>query len=189
MKNINTKEYWNNIWSVEGKHTWRVYPKTFSEISKEVGSKKRVLDVGCGVGILSNILNENNYVEGVDISNSAIEILSQSNIKGKVADVPPLPFENNEFDVIVACEFLEHFIETDKILLELKRVAKKVIIAVPNNILGHENEKEHYQKFTEESLKKLLSYYFKKVKITEFIDRFPVGKIMIALPVLMAVCE
>ncbi len=191
MDNINTREYWNKIWCGEGYATWRKYPKTFSEISKEVGKEKRVLDVGCGVGLLLNILEQNNYVEGVDISDEAIKTLSLFGIKGKAAKIPPLPFEDNEFDVIVASEFLEHFIDVNSILLELKRAAEKVIISVPDNILGPEEEKEHFQKFTSGSLQNLLMRHFRSVKIKKFTDSFPSPDphVTIALPTLLAVCE
>src|SRR5436190_23882408 len=50
--NINTSENWNKIWQREGLATWRIYPMRFSRIAELVPMGSRVLDVGCGPGIL-----------------------------------------------------------------------------------------------------------------------------------------
>ena len=191
MNNINTSIYWNNVWLSERNNTWRKYPMTFSKIVNEISHGNRILDVGCGIGILLNILNLNNYVEGIDISNIAIEKLSRSGIKGIVANVPPLPYKSKEFDVIIASEFLEHIDSTkmELLLIEFKRVAKKLIVTVPNNVLGPLEEKEHYQKFTYLTLYYLLHNHFDTVRIDNFLDLFSCGKKTIALPTLIAVCE
>jgi len=190
--NVNNAEYWDRIWEEEGAGTWRRYPKTNEEVAKLVGKGRKILELGCGVGLLAELLDKDNTVTGIDISKAAIDIMKKRiDIKGIVAKVPPIPAEDDEYDVIVANEFLEHFIDTDEILSEISRVAKVAILGVPDNILGHERCKEHYQKFTEESLKRLLSRYFDEIEISSFTDRFDLeGKnARIALPVLLAYCR
>src|SRR6185369_2231709 len=57
------------------------------------------------------------------------------------ADIHDLPFDNNEFDVILCSESLEHVTDYKKAAYELLRVAKKaVIITVPHE---SENITEH----------------------------------------------
>ena len=60
--NANTKRYWNSIWKHEGMSQYRQYPQLFSEITKIVPNNSRVLDIGCGVGILLNRLKKKRVV-------------------------------------------------------------------------------------------------------------------------------
>jgi ubiquinone/menaquinone biosynthesis C-methylase UbiE len=48
------------------------------------------------------------------------------------ADAQDLPFKDKEFDTAVLAEILEHVPDPVKALKEAKRVAKKVVITVPN---------------------------------------------------------
>ncbi len=190
--NVNNAEYWDRIWGNEGADTWRKYPKTNEEVAKLAGKGRKILELGCGVGLLAERLNKDNTVTGLDISKTAIDIVKKKyNIRGIVAKVPPIPAKDDEYDIIVANEFLEHFIDADEILSEISRVAKVAILGVPDNVLGHKRCKEHYQKFTEDSLKKLLSRYFDDIEIWSFTDRFDLEgqNARIALPVLLAYCR
>lgn len=56
--------------------------------------------------------------------------------KGKfiLGDVRNLPFKNNSFDLIWSAGLLEHFSSLDNIILEMKRVSKKIIAFIPNNL-------------------------------------------------------
>jgi len=181
MKNINSQEYWNNIWEKEGITTWRRYPKCYKIVNEIIGSGKSVLDCGCGVGILLKQLKEKgNEVVGIDISSSAILTIKRDfAIPGICARIPPIPrsalyfLQNSDkFDFIVATEFLEHFHFPEKVLTEFIKYADRLIISVPNNSLDNSSCIEHYQKFTEQSLRELLLKYYNQVQILPIVDIF-----------------
>lgn len=95
----------------------------------------RVLDFGCGEGVMYDMLlsKKVDYV-GVDISEEAVR---KCRIKGAKAQVitmidEKLPFGDDEFDYIIMLDVLEHSLEPEKFLAEAKRVAKNIIISVPN---------------------------------------------------------
>lgn len=90
-----------------------------------------VLDVGCGRGLLVNILSRKYKATGVDISIS--NSLSISNEFSFVeANVENLPFSDNAFDTIICTHVLEHVRNFNLALSELRRVAKKrIIIVIP----------------------------------------------------------
>lgn len=187
--NINTASYWDEVWAREGQDTWRKYPLTFQKIACHVTAEDSVLDVGCGVGILLDILKPRE-VAGLDISPKAIEILKSKGIQGKVGTLPKIDFPDKSFDVVVATETLEHLDDPESLIQEMKRVArKKVIVTVPNNTLPPSVEKEHRQIFTKFRLNEMLSKYFTKVEIGEFKDDFKTPNVNISLPTLLAVCE
>jgi SAM-dependent methyltransferase len=81
-------------------------------ISRHVGppSRQRVLDIGCGPGIAHHYLREITGLEGVDVSESMIELARQANpnVRYEVGDALALPFEAKSFDVVVAITVLHH---------------------------------------------------------------------------------
>ncbi|HEX7415906.1 MAG TPA: class I SAM-dependent methyltransferase [Smithellaceae bacterium] len=79
----------------------------FCDIAEKVRNKKRVLDVGCGQGVLLLILNELGHeCHGVDIaeaSDNLGERFTQKNIKFQVGniEVDSLPYTDGFFDAVV----------------------------------------------------------------------------------------
>jgi SAM-dependent methyltransferase len=88
---------------------------------------KNILEIGLGNGNVSLLLKNFGYkVTTCDFDKSLKPDV--------VADICDLPFEDNSFDVILACEILEHipFEKVPGALNELRRVSKKhVVISVP----------------------------------------------------------
>jgi len=91
----------------------------------------KVLDIGCGKGFLLydlSIAVPGIDIVGIDISSYAIEH-AKDEIKDKliVANATSLPFENNEFDLVISLNTLHnlpcHMLE--KALNEMQRVGKK----------------------------------------------------------------
>lgn len=92
-----------------------------------------VLDVGCGVGVLSDWLLSLDYdVTGVDVDGSLMERMVA---RHEVGSIDALPFDERSFDAAVASEVLEHLpVDVfERARGELARVARDVIvITVPN---------------------------------------------------------
>lgn len=87
----------------------------------------RVLEIGVGSGFLSL------YLKHCNISVKTVDI-DRERHPDVVAPVTRLPFENGEFDVVVAYEVLEHlpYEKFGSALCELARVASRaVIISLP----------------------------------------------------------
>ena len=100
---------------------------------------KKLLDIGCGTGIFLKSIEESKAdLWGIDISVNA------TNIAKKIISKPdqiicknacPLPFDDNEFDYVMAGGTIEHFPSILSILKEIKRVIKregKIAVIVPN---------------------------------------------------------
>lgn len=93
-------------------------------------SRKKVLDIACGAGFLSNFLGRNNIeVTGVDISEDALKIAQEYAPEKKVTyrkgDAHSLDFENESFDTACIMDFLEHTENPLKVIQEASRVLKK----------------------------------------------------------------
>jgi len=106
-------------------------------IKPKAGDK--ILDVGCGPGIILGMLEETGAdLWGIDISENAVEIAKKRVSKPEqiiCANAEPLPFDSDNFDYVIAWGVIEHFPSIPSILEEIKRVLKKdgqSIIMVPN---------------------------------------------------------
>ncbi|GJQ23511.1 MAG: hypothetical protein HBSAPP01_13010 [Candidatus Brocadia sapporoensis] len=98
---------------------------------------RSVLDVGCGNGFFLNYLQEfhNQFTRlcGIDRSESALKYVKTEK---KLGSIDSLPFSENEFDLLVCLEVLEHLpLRIYKLgLKELCRVSNKyIVITVPYN--------------------------------------------------------
>ena len=91
----------------------------------------RVLDVGCGGGILSEeFAHAGCKVSGIDLSAASIAT-AQSHaaqekleIDYRVGTAEALPFLAGSFDVVVCCDMLEHVTDVSKVVAEAARVIK-----------------------------------------------------------------
>ena len=159
--NANTKRHWDNVWKKEGISTWRTYAQLFEAIGNYIPRGSRVLDIGCGIGILLEKLKREKQCEchGVDVSQYAINIIRQYGMNGEVSTLPNIPFKDKTFDTVTATEVIEHIKEVQDAIKEAFRVLKNdgiFIVSVPDDCLGFEQEDEHFHKFTKENLKDLL---------------------------------
>jgi 2-polyprenyl-6-hydroxyphenyl methylase / 3-demethylubiquinone-9 3-methyltransferase len=83
----------------------------------------RVLDVGCGGGLLAPHVAGYRHV-GVDLTESALAVAAAHRIEPARADAADLPFEDASFDVVVAGEVLEHVTDLEGVVAEATRVLR-----------------------------------------------------------------
>ncbi len=105
--------------------------------------QKKVLEFGSGSGYGTHLISpECQQIIGIDISEDAIEYAktryTSENLKyQKINDIQsePLPFIDNEFDVVISFQVIEHILKVDKFLSEIQRVLRKngiFIVATPD---------------------------------------------------------
>ena len=101
-----------------------------------IGRGKRVLDLGCRSGALTQHFIEGNSVVGLDVDAVALEKAAALGIEPVQANVEePLPFEDASFDAVVAGELFEHLQFPDALVAEVARVLRPggvVVGSVPN---------------------------------------------------------
>jgi SAM-dependent methyltransferase len=103
---------------------------------RHVGTGRRVLDLGCRYGALTQSYVDGNEVVGVDVDREALEEAAKLGIETRWADVDePLEFEDSSFDVVVAGELLEHVRDPQRVVAEARRVLRPggiLVGSVPN---------------------------------------------------------
>lgn len=95
-----------------------------------VGSS--VLDIACGKGYLTKMLANKGYkATGVDFGIDS-DLAVGTGAKFVSGDIYDIPFEDALFDTVICAHTLEHVLDMEKAISELRRVAKKrLIIVVP----------------------------------------------------------
>ena len=102
-----------------------------------VKEKTKILDAGCGEGFFSSLL-KNRYPEaeivGCDGAEEALDIARRnvSGVRFETANLYELPYRDQEFEVVICSEVLEHLTDPKVALKEVHRVGKKVLITVPH---------------------------------------------------------
>lgn len=97
-------------------------------IEKYLKKKKkiRILDAGCGTGATIEILKQYGEVDGIDISQTAINFCKKRDLKNiSRGNVYALPYFNNSYDLVIGLGILEHLRFPNFALAEFKRVLKK----------------------------------------------------------------
>ena len=110
--------------------------KEFKVIADLLPKNTRVLDVGCGDGSLMNFLqNEKNIeVRGLELSTDNVQKCIHKGlpvIQGD-AEAELHQFPKQSFDYVVLSQTLQAFYDPDKVIKELLRIGKSVIVSIPN---------------------------------------------------------
>ena len=108
----------------------------FKIISDLIEKNTRVLDVGCGDGILMEYLKYNKEIDirGIEISKDNVQkCLSKglTVIEGD-AEKDLLQFPDSSFDFVILSQTLQAFLNPEIVIKELLRVGKKAIVIIPN---------------------------------------------------------
>ena len=111
----------------------------FKVISELIDEKSRVLDVGCGDGILMEYLLKNKVVDvrGLEISKEKVKKCLSNGlavVEGD-AEYDLKQFPDLSFDYVILSQTLQAFMSPENVIKDLLRVGKKVIVTIPN--FGH----------------------------------------------------
>ncbi len=117
----------------------RARVKLFQELT-DVKPTDKVLEIGCEQGILLASLPQCQQKAGVDISEVALQDAARrlgvaKLIKADAEKKIDLP--DYSFDVVICSQMLEHVAHPEKVMANIKRLAKpsaRIVISVPNEL-------------------------------------------------------
>lgn len=97
-------------------------------LSKTYGNRPlRILDLGCGAGLLSNWLAQRGHlVTGIDANLESLQVAQQRDGSGQatylLGDARSIPCADSSFDVVCAMDLLEHIENPEQVIAEISRV-------------------------------------------------------------------
>ena len=110
--------------------------KEFKVIADLLPNNTRVLDVGCGDGALMEFLvkEKNIEVRGLELNQDNVQecIFKGLPVIQGNAETELYQFPKQSFDYVVLSQTLQAFYQPDKVLRELLRIGKSVVVSIPN---------------------------------------------------------
>ena len=164
---------------LENKNWWYVSKRklVLKNIRKYLPKRKnlKILDVGCGTGIVLKMLEKYGTVYGIDIDDQAIHFCKKRELNNiKKANIENIPYKDNYFDIITCLDVLYHEKVNDKkALCEFHRILKKDGIIIVNDVAFNFLKSKHdivyhaRQRYTKKELnEKITKAGFNVVKST-----------------------
>jgi SAM-dependent methyltransferase len=94
---------------------------------------RRVLDIGCGYGAYALALaREGREVAGIELNSAYVAEARRRGLDVTQGDASATPFADDAFDTALLVEVLEHVQDAEPVLREALRVAREVLVTVPN---------------------------------------------------------
>jgi len=174
-------EMYRRFFDVQKKHWWfstrkKIVLDTIARYSNEQEAPK-ILDIGCGSGVMLSALDAVGRVYGMDMSDDAIDF-SKEVFKGEVKKgfLPDqVPYDRGFFDLITALDVIEHIdsdLDSLKAIHSLLVSGGKVIITVPAYMFlwsSFDEMNEHKRRYTRSELReKLVQAGFTVEKISYY---------------------
>lgn len=103
-----------------------------------------VLDVGCAEGYFMNVIRDRFGAEvwGVDLSTTALaKAHDMHGLAVGAAEATHLPFADGSFDLVYSTEVIEHVLDPDLMIAEMRRVSRgTVLVTTPVSQTADEHE-------------------------------------------------
>lgn len=164
---MNIEEY-ERMYSVEDTYWWfqgrkKIVKSILATFMKEKPRAGRVLDVGCGTGLMLNELRQWEPI-GFDYSSEALRFSHSRGAKSLIrGDVIKLPFADDSFDLILALDLIEHIERDDLMAAEFFRVLRPggcLMATVPAHQKlwsDHDVALHHHRRYSYKGFRKLLT--------------------------------
>lgn len=149
---------------------YQIICQQLSSLERKGGNK--VLDLGCGKGrYLKNLVQDmpENHYAAVDLSKGVMDYFAENIAIRKQGSLTDVPYGDDVFDMVYACESLEHAIDIENAVQEMVRVCKPggMIIIIDKNLtaLGCLEIGQWEQWFDIESLKEMMEAHCTEVMV------------------------
>lgn len=168
-------EIWFDKYERQGPYHWSLYydrkdvayRSLVDTVTAMVPPDKKVLDLGCGDGVLAHRLAKVRgcRVTGVDLHPLAISFACSKCDAGNCFEVGSVYEYGNrdDFDVVTAVDVFEHLAHPDMLLANAARVLKKdgvMVISTPLADAGKPKARFHVKEYAEEEFRAALNDRF-----------------------------
>lgn len=167
--------------------------KYLSSLNLEINADSKILDAGCGTGLVTLAFHSAGYRPGavcaLDLSFKSLEVAKEQfeedeivtvrNVKPIQGNLLSMPFDDQTFDLVLTCGALE-YVPLDEGIAELARVMKKdgllVLIPIRPSFIGSVLEiLYNFKTHSAEKVKNSSQKYFEIVGNYKFPVTEPIG--------------
>ncbi|HEY9169190.1 MAG TPA: class I SAM-dependent methyltransferase [Lutibacter sp.] len=183
------KDFYDRFWLQNNKLNSLKLRRSIKILTYFVKVKKEfkdptVLDLGCGEGRLTAFIGEFGFVEGIELSQNAVERANKlyPHVNYLQGDVLTHNFGEKKFDVVISQEVIEHIEEIEQYIDVCHKVLNKggyLILTTPNKKVlesmkeGSKWSNQPIEKVvTPASLKKLVSNKFRILNYDSIVFNF-----------------
>lgn len=166
---MQTEEY-ARMYAVEDHYWWfqgrkAIVTQLLDQVAAFHRPDARVLDLGCGTGLMLEHLNAQHWAVGLDFSPLALDFSRRRGATRLVqGDVQRLPIVPDSFDIVTALDLAEHVEHDDVFFREVRRALRpggRLVLTVPAHPFlwsDHDEALFHYRRYTRAELRaKLLA--------------------------------
>jgi len=176
------KEEYELMYRLEKTHWWFrgkqfLVKNLLGPLVRKQTKQGRILDIGCGTGIILKILQDLGSAYGMEISFRAIELLKKRNISRVVCGDAnqKLPFRDDTFSTITCLDVLEHLDNDLNFIKEIGRICETgglLLVTVPAfNIFWspHDVALHHKRRYTHRKMLQIISgSNFEVIKVSYY---------------------
>ncbi len=185
MKNINTPKFWDKQftkqWEALNKDKiptdqeyFRWDSMRFDVMTRGIGHKGKILDIGCGMGEFSRYAKAKYPlldITGLDFSGYAVDKAKKSDNRMEyiAGDLYKMDmFKDSQFDYAISTEVFEHLTYPEKMIEEVHRILKPGGILVISTPLpkgdGTLYSVEHVKEYLPEETRTIMSIHFDEMR-------------------------
>ncbi|MBN2042170.1 MAG: class I SAM-dependent methyltransferase [Candidatus Aenigmarchaeota archaeon] len=133
--------FYSDIFGKKSTKYYKIQKKKIEIIMKmfETHRNGRILDVGCGDGLISSMLAKRTGAKayGLDISKNSIEKAKTRGVEAAAVNIDRdgIPLPENYFDGVLCGDIIEHIYDTEGLIENVRKVLKPngyVVISTPN---------------------------------------------------------
>ena len=173
--------HYETLYRIESGHWWykarrKILLNLIKQYRFNFGKDIKILDMGCGTGLLLKEFEGLGICYGMDISQKAVDFCGKRGINNvQIADAVNIPHPDNKFDIIISLDVIEHIKDDEDALKEIYRVLKPqgvAIITVPafmflwgiTDVISH-----HYRRYVLSELQiKIKENHFSIIRSSYF---------------------
>jgi SAM-dependent methyltransferase len=152
------EQFESHYHNIESSHWWFVARRqAVHDVMVKIhpGSAARILEIGCSGGLLMEQLRREGFgqVQGIDISEAAIELCGRKGLSAQVMDAQRPTLPDASFDFVIASDVLEHLADDIGALREWRRILKpggSLLVFVPAFMFlwtAHDVANRHHRRY------------------------------------------
>jgi ubiquinone/menaquinone biosynthesis C-methylase UbiE len=153
---------------LKGRSSFQFWARSLFFVSLHSYLKGDILDLGCGIGEVTNHVEDQNKYFGVDINPFCVNFLREKGFCAKVGSAYEIPMDASSVDVVFMSHVLEHLDDPTRALSEISRVLRPsgLLIVIVPMVKGFHSDPTHRIFYNRDLLRKLAKKNHYEVRST-----------------------